>query len=139
MAKKKKQPEEPVAEELPELDEQEVDEVEAEGDAMLVYVVRKVGPFALFDPDGEQIADDTKSAVMALARDEATNQMQAGFDTQVVELDDQERVIRVMPYYPGDQGEVQFEEDDPAPEGPQPSAEDELAPEDEEPGEDDSE
>ena len=135
---KKKQPEEPVAvEELPELTEEEIDEAEDPTDEMLVYVVRKVGPFALFDPAGDQIADDTKSAVMALARDEATNQMQAGFDTQVVELDDKERVIRVMPYYPGDQGEVQFEED-PAPEGPQPTEEDELPPEAEEPGEDDS-
>lgn len=134
---KKKQPEEPAVEDLPELSEEEIDQAEADSDAMLVYVVRKVGPFALFDPNGDQIADDTKSAVMALARDEATTQMNAGFDTQVVELDDKERVIRVMPYYPGDQGEVQFEED-PAPEGPQPSPEDELAPEDEEPGEDDS-
>lgn len=138
MMAKKKQPEEPAVEELPELEEEEVDDVEAEGDAMLVYVVRKVGPFALFDPAGEQIADDTKSAVMALARDEATTQMDAGHDTQVVELDDQERVIRVMPYYPGDQGEMELEDEDPAPEGPQPSPEDELAPEDEEPGEDDS-
>jgi hypothetical protein len=130
MAKKKPEPE-------PELVE-EVEEDDGGAGEMLVYVVRKVGPFALFDPKGSQIADDTKSAVMALARDEATTQMQAGFDTQVVELDDQERVIRVMPYYPGDQADVEFEEDDPAPEGPQPSPEDELAP-DEEPDEDDSE
>jgi hypothetical protein len=132
MARKKPEPE-------PELVE-EVEEDDTGDGEMLVYVVRKVGPFALFDPNGDQIADDTKSAVMALARDEATTQMNAGFDTQVVELDDKERVIRVMPYYPGDQGEVPFEED-PAPddpEGPQPSPEDELAPEDEEPGEDDS-
>lgn len=137
MPRKKK--EEPALEELAELTEEEIDQAEDDGDAMLVYVVRKVGPFALFDPSGDQIADDTKSAVMALARDEATNQMHAGFDTQVVELDDKERVIRVMPYYPGDQGEVQFEEDPATEAAEEPEYEtDPESLEDGEPGEDDS-
>lgn len=97
-------------------------------DEMLIYVVRKVGPFALFDPDGEQIADDTKSAIMALAREEAQTQMEAGHDTQVVELDDHERVIRVMPYYTGDQGDIEFEEDpDPAEDEEEEPGEDEEA------------
>ncbi len=111
---------------------EEPDEVDGdETPEMLVYVVRKTGPFALEDPSGSQIADDTKSAIMALAKQEATTQMQAGHDTQVVELDDEDRIIRVHPYYTNTPG-LNFAEDE-APESTEQEAPDEDGP-GEEPG-----
>ncbi len=92
-----------MAEEPEEVDEDETSEV-------LVYVVRKCGPFALDDPSGEEIADDNKTAIMALAKQEATTQMNAGHDTQIVELDEQDRIIRVHPYYTDSPG-LNFAED----------------------------
>jgi hypothetical protein len=67
---------------------------------MEVFEVKRIGPFALYGPDGNMVSSGLLSKMRRLGKEAAeTVRDSGGVDVQVQEFDDDGRLVRVIPCY----------------------------------------